>query len=85
MNATPTDYKSLVAFFVDLINSAVPVLFTIVFLYFVWKVVDAWVINGGDEKRVEEGKQYVTAAVVTFVIMISVWGIVALVKTSFFG
>jgi len=54
-------------------------------VYFVWKVIDAWVINAGDEKRRAEGKQYAMIAVIVFVLMVSAWGIVAMVKSSVFG
>lgn len=82
---TPTSYSELVTFIIGFINILIPALFAVVFLYFIWKVIDSWVINGGDQAKVEEGKQYATAAVIAFVVMISAWGIVAMIKSSIFG
>jgi hypothetical protein len=82
---TPTDFSSLVNFFIDIINTIIPVLFAVVFVYVVWKIIDAWVIHADDEGKREEGKQLVMVAVLVLVLMISAWGIVAMIKQSVFG
>lgn len=82
---TPTTFKDLVAELLGLINIAIPLLFAIVFLLFAWKLFDAWVINADDEKKQEEGRKILVTATVVFVIMISVWGIVAMLRDSLFG
>jgi hypothetical protein len=82
---TPTTFSGLVAFVVDFINILIPAMFGLVFLYLVWKIVDAWIIHAGDEKKLEEGKRMVTVAVLVFVLMVSTWGIVALIKSTLFG
>lgn len=82
---TPTTYSGFVNLIISIIELIIPALFAAVFLYFVWKVIDSWVIHGGDSSRVEEGKQYATSAVIAFVVMISAWGIVAMIKQSLFG
>lgn len=85
MPPTPTTYSGLVAHIIDIINIIIPVLFGTLFVYFIWKVIDAWIINAGDEKKRGEGKQYATVAVIVFVVMVSVWGIVNMLKQSLFG
>ncbi len=60
-------------------------LFGVVFVYFVWKMISAWIINAGEDKSREEGKQYAIAAVTVFVIMVSAWAIVNLIRSSVFG
>lgn len=82
---TPTTYSGLVGLIVDLINIIIPTLFAALFVYFVWKMIDSWVINAGDQEKREEGRRYAISAVVAFVVMISVWGIVAMIKQSLFG
>ena len=82
---TPTTFAGLVKFIVDFINILIPAMFGLVFLYLVWKIIDAWIIHAGDEKKLEEGKQMVTVAVIVFVLMVSTWGIVALIKSTLFG
>jgi hypothetical protein len=83
--ATPATYSDLVTHIIGIINILIPAVFAIVFLYFVWKMIDSWIIHAGDEKGREEGKQYAVAAVIAFVVMVSVWGIVAMIKSSIFG
>jgi hypothetical protein len=82
---TPTTFKGLVIGIIEFINIAIPVLFAVVFLYIAWKIVDAWILNAGNEQKREEGKQLITVAVLVFVLMISAWGVVALIKQSLFG
>jgi uncharacterized membrane protein YqjE len=85
MTKTPTTYSGLVEEIIKIINLIIPAIFAIIFVYFVWKVIDAWIINAGDEKKRAEGKQYAMIAVLVFVLMVSAWGIVAMVKSSLFG
>jgi hypothetical protein len=85
MQTPPTTFKGLVKFVVDFINILIPAIFGLVFLYLVWKVIDAWIIHADDPKKVDEGKKLATTAVIVFVIMVSVWGIVNLIKQSIFG
>ncbi len=82
---TPTDIKSLAAFILRFIEILIPALFAVVFVYVIWKIINAWVIHGGDETKRAEGRRLVVIAVLVFVVMISTWGIVALIKNSLFG
>lgn len=85
MPSTPTTFSGFVNQILGLINIIIPVIFSVVFLFLVWKIFDAWVLNGGDEQRREEGKQYATVAVIVVVLMIIAWGIVAMIRRSIFG
>lgn len=82
---TPTTFAGLVSFFIGLINIIIPVLFGLLFLFIVWKIIDAWVIHAADEKKRDEGKQLVVVAVIVMVVMVSAWGIVAMIQNSIFG
>lgn len=82
---TPTTFEELVAFVVNFIGILIPAIFGLLFLFLVWKIIDAWIIHAGDDKKLEEGKRLVTVAVFVFVIMVSTWGIVALIKNTLFG
>lgn len=85
MSSTPTTYTELVTEIIDIINYLIPAIFALAFLYFVWKIIDSWVLGAGDQNKIEEGKKYATAAVIAFVIMVSAWGIVWLIRQSLFG
>jgi magnesium-transporting ATPase (P-type) len=82
---TPTTFGGLVDSLLGLIGQAVPVLFAVVFVFLVWKIFDSWVINAGDEKKREEGKQYAMTAVLVFIMMLIVWGVVRMLRSSIFG
>lgn len=84
MQTTPTTFQGLVSFIVGFINILIPALFGVLFLYIVWKIIDAWVLHAGDQTKREEGKRLVVTAVLVLVLMISTWGIVAMIKNSIF-
>ena len=81
---TPTTFAGLVSFFLSFLNYLVPLIFSITFLYIAWGVVKAWIINGGDPKSVEGGKQTAIVGVVALVFMFGVWGVITLLKVSLF-
>lgn len=85
MSRPPQTFEELVGFFLDFINYLIPFLFGLVFVYVIWKLVDAWVINAGDPKKQEAGKAYAIVGVIAFALMLSVWGLVALFREFLFG
>jgi hypothetical protein len=82
--ATPTTYQELVIFIIELINILIPTLFGVLFVYFIWKVIDCWIINAGDPAKHEEGRNHAIVAVIVFVLMVSAWGIVLMIHNSVF-
>jgi uncharacterized membrane-anchored protein len=85
MQTTPTNFRDLVNFIIGFINVLIPALFGVLFLYIVWRIIDAWIIHADDETKREEGKRLLITAVLVFVLMVSAWGIVAMIKQSVFG
>lgn len=62
--------------FVD--GTLVPVIFAIAFIVFIWGVFTYFIAGAGKEEKREEGKKFVMYALIGFVLMISLWGIVNL-------
>jgi Na+/H+ antiporter NhaC len=83
MQETPTTYAGLVDVVIGFVNLLIPAMFALIFLFFIWKMVDSWIIHGGDPGKVAEGKQFAVTAVLVLVVAVSVWGIVAIVRISF--
>ena len=83
MQTTPTTYAGLVDFIISFINLLIPAMFALLFLFIVWKIVDLWIIHGADPAKVAEGKSLAVTAVIVVVVAISVWGIVAIIRSSF--
>jgi hypothetical protein len=80
-----TTFADLVNLIIGFINILIPLLFSVLFLYLIWRVFESWVLKAGDQAAREAGRQYAVAAVIVFVVMVSAWGIVAMLQTSLFG
>jgi hypothetical protein len=61
----------------------VPLVFAIAFLVFIWGMFQTFILGGGDEEKQSKGKQLMLYAIVGFVLMVSIWGIVNLVSSGF--
>ena len=62
--------------FVD--GTLVPVIFAIAFIVFIWGVFTYFIAGGANEEKQKEGKKFIFYALIGFVLMISLWGIVNL-------
>ena len=56
MYGQPSNFAELVGVFIDILSLVIPFLFGLSLLVIIWKVIDAWIINGGDVKKIEEGR-----------------------------
>ncbi len=78
MNSTPSDFAGLVRFFLEFVNLAITFVFAIAFLVVLWKMIDSWIIHADDPSKREEGTTMAITAVVVMIVMVSIWGILAL-------
>lgn len=60
----------------------IPLIFTIAFLVFIWGVVN-YMRNADNEKKREESKKFIYYGIIGLVVMVSLWGIVKIVTTTF--
>lgn len=81
---TPTTFAELVSFIIGIINSLILLLIGLAFVVTVWNIVSAWIIHADNDAKRAEGKQIAFTAVVVMVVMLSVWGILNLLKNSVF-
>lgn len=81
----PTDFKSLVGLFLNLIDQGIYLFFALTVLVIIWGVIRTWVIQGGDTKTVEAGKKLVFVGIITLVIMTSLWGILHILQSTLSG
>ena len=78
-----TTFKSLLEYFTCIINSSIiPFLFAIAIIAFLWGVVQFF-LNGENESEREKGKEFMIWGIIALTVMITVWGIVAIVGGSF--
>ena len=57
-------------------GTLIPLLFGVALLVFLWGIFKYFILGGGDEGKREEGKQLMLYAIIGFVVMVSVFGIV---------
>ena len=68
---------------VGVINTVViPVVFALVFLVFIWGVVNAFFLNSANETKRAEGRSLAFWGIFGMVILFSVWGIVYLLLST---
>jgi len=78
--------------FKDLVNdhvlpifeSALTFIMTLAVLAFVFGVA-RFVLMAGDDKTRSEGKQMMLWGIISLAVMVSVWGLVEIIKSTFFG
>lgn len=70
-------------FLVGLINNvAVPVIFALAFIVFIWGVFRYFISGGHDEEQREKGKSLMMYGIIGFFVMVSVWGLVNILVGS---
>lgn len=77
-------FGDLVAKFISIITLLIPLIFAFTLLIIIWKVIDAWIIHGGDESKVEDGKNTIIVGIIALVVMSGIWGILSILQSSLF-
>ena len=73
------DLSNQVTYIITFINKTlVPFLLTLAFLFFIYGVFKYFILGGDNDEKRNEGKQAVLWAVIAFVVVASIWGIVKL-------
>lgn len=83
-SGTPQTFAELVSWFLGILSLIVPLLFGLTFLFLIWKIVETWIVSGGEPAKIEEGKKYVLIGVIALVIMSGIWGILNILRYSLF-
>lgn len=83
--AAPKNFAELVDVFLGIIALLIPLVFALALLVFLWGITKAWILGGGDKASVDKGKQIALAGIIGLVVMVSVWGIVAIFKNVLTG
>ena len=67
-----------------LINGvAVPVLFALSFIVFLYGIAQAYIFSHGDSEKVAQGHKLLLWGLIGFVVMVSLWGLVNVVTNTF--
>lgn len=76
-------FQDLLCYVTRIINdSIIPLIFTLAVLMFIWGVVQ-YVINSDEEAKKEKGRQFMLWGIIALTVMVSVWGLVGILRTTF--
>ena len=78
------NFADVVDYFLNIISLIVPLIFAVTLLYIVWNVIDAWIIHGADEAKIENGRNTILIGVIALVVMTGIWGILNVLRSSLF-
>ena len=76
--------KSIAATVVDILNNVVNFIMVIALLAFMVGVI-RFMYSVGDTKSRDDGKQVMIWGIIAFAVMVSVWGLVKIIKVTLFG
>ncbi len=74
-----TLFGSVITFINDIL---IPFIFAVAFIVFIWGVFQYFIAGGANEEKREQGKQLVMWGIIGFFVMVSVWGLVTLVRNT---
>ena len=84
MSASINNLQDLIKVFTDLIQSITPVVASLALLYFFWGIAQ-FILHADNETEREKGKNIMIWGLVALFVMVSVWGIVGVLESTFFG
>lgn len=80
--AAATDFKSAVDIIISMIKSLIPLVVALTLLVFVWGIFQ--LVRSNDEDSRKEALAIITYGIVSLFVMVSVWGLVAILTSTFF-
>ncbi len=81
--AAATSFEALVAQLIGYIKLLVPFIIALALLVFIWGIFKL-VFSAGNDKDHTEGIKFMTWGIVSLFVMVSVWGLVAILTKTFF-
>lgn len=79
------NFKTLVYVIINYIEQFIVVIFAASLLMFLWGVFKYTILAQGNDKETAEAKNVIFYGIIGLFVMASVWGILKVIQTSFFG
>lgn len=76
------DLFGILEVFGDLVNLATPIVVALALLYFFWGLA-TYILNASNDEKKKEGKNIMIWGILALFIMVSVWGIINVVRDTF--
>lgn len=84
LSATNTTFQNFIGYVTCIINDyIIPFIFSLAVVFFVWGVVQSFIINADEESKRAQGKQFIIWGIVAIAVMLSVWGLVGVLSNTF--
>ncbi|MFZ3011718.1 MAG: pilin [Minisyncoccia bacterium] len=78
------NFQGVLGYFTCIINdSVIPFMFAIAIAMFIWGAVKFFIINADEEAKREQGKQFMIWGIIALAVMMSVWGLVGILTSTF--
>ena len=85
-HAAPKTFAELVGLLTGFVDRGViPVLIAVAFIVFIYGVLKYYILAGDSYTKMENARNVLLYGLIGLVVMISFWGLVKLVKVTFFG
>jgi len=78
---TTGDLEGLVVLAGSMVNMLVPIVSTLVVLFFFWGLAQ-YVLAAGDEEKAKEGKSIMIWGAIALFVMVSIWGIIGFLQQT---
>ena len=85
MLGSGSTFSSVVDVIVNIVAGLLALTVAVIVIVFIWRILTAWFIGGGDQKEIERGRQSVMIGLFVLVMIFSLWAIVSIVRRTFFG
>lgn len=81
--AAASDFKGIIEIIIGLIKSLVPLVVALTLLVFIWGIFQ--LVRTNDEDARKEAIAVITYGIVALFVMVSVWGLVSILTSTFFS
>ena len=80
--AAITNFASFVGLVIKILSLLIPIVISLALLAFLWGIT-VFILNAGDAQKRSEGKQIMIWGIIALFVMLSVWGLVRLLQSTF--
>lgn len=82
--AAPSDLTEFIELLTEIVSSVIPVVVGLAVLIFFWGLAN-FILHADNEQKRAEGKQLMIWGIIALFVIVSVWGLVAVLTSTFFG
>ena len=80
----PSTFAEVICIFLGFIGTTIPIMVGLALLAFFWGLAN-FILSAGDEKKLQDGKKLMFWGIIGLFVMVSIWGIINLIYSDFFG